>query len=113
MSKVIAYKNNERLSFCQIKFDSREKVLVSYASSPAPGIKVIKLLFGIIPLQTIWEFGVAAEDGNGHDRLVAMLTDQDRSRANHPLDAAVLKLLSCRSCREAVSALREAELRHK
>jgi hypothetical protein len=111
MIKVTAYRNTDRHCFCQIKFKSRERVLVSVASVPEPGIKVIQMLLGIIPLRTIWEFTAAGEDA--HDKMIDMFTDQGSTRADHPLDAVIIKLRSCRSCREAVRALSEAEKRFR
>ena len=110
MSKLIAYKNTDRLCFCQIKFDSREKVLISIASVPQQSIKVIKLLAGIIPYKTIWEFSAGPSEGNdGHDRLLTMFTDHTEAKVKHPLDAIIIKLLQCRSCDEAYRTLRQAE----
>ena len=110
MSKLIAYKNTDRLCFCQIKFDSREKVLISIASLPQRSIKVIKLLAGIIPYETIWEFSATASgEKDGHDRLLSMFADQAAARAQHPLDAIIIKLLQCRSCAEAARTLKQAE----
>ena len=109
MSKLIAYKNTDRLCFCQIKFDSREKVLISIASVPQQSIKVIKLLAGIIPYKTIWEF--SAGPSGGQDRLLSMFTDQNETKVQHPLDAIIIKLLQCRSCYEAARTLQQAEAR--
>ena len=112
MSKVIAYKNTDRVCCCQIKFDSKEKILVSIASVPEHSIKVIKLMAGIIPLGTIWEFSMKkAGGGDTYDRLISMFIDQDANRIDHPLDAIIAKLLPCRSCDEAVRVLRETEER--
>ena len=110
MSKVIAYQNNGRMCFCQIKFASREKVLISVASVPQQSIKVIKLFAGIIPYKTIWTFSVASSDQKtGHEQLTSMFTDQAATKVKHPLDAIMLKLLQCRSCDEAYRTLMQAE----
>ena len=110
MSKVIVYKNTDRLCFCQIKFDSREKVLISMASVPHQSIKVIKLLAGIIPYKTIWEFSAGPSgEKDGHDRLLLMFRDRSSAQVKHPLDAIMLKLLQCRSCDEAATTLLQAE----
>lgn len=107
MSKVIAYKNTDRLCFCQIQFDSKERVLVSVASVPEQSIKVIKLLAGIIPYRTIWEFNSStAGEKDVHNKLLSMFTDQP---AANPLDAIIIKLIPCRSCNEAASVLMQAE----
>jgi hypothetical protein len=108
MSKVIAYQNTDRVCFCQIKFDSRERILISIANVPEPGIKVIKLLFGIIPYKTVWEFSVAGEKKT-QKKMIEMFSDPNSPRAKHPLDAIIIKLQPCRSCGEAVWVLREAE----
>lgn len=110
MSKLIAYKNTDRLCFCQIQFDSKERVLVSVASVPEQSIKVIKLLAGIIPYKTIWEFNSsAAGEKDVHNKLLSMFTDQTAAKVQHPLDAIIMKLLHCRSCNEAAGILRQAE----
>lgn len=110
MSKVIAYKNTDRLCFCQIQFDSKERVLVSVASVPEQSIKVIKLLAGIIPYRTIWEFNPSAAGGKDvHSKLLSMFADQSAEKMQHPLDAMILKLLPCRSCDEAARALMQTE----
>ncbi|TAN39766.1 MAG: hypothetical protein EPN25_10265 [Nitrospirae bacterium] len=116
MSKVIAYENTDRVCFCQIKFSSRERILVSIATVPEHSIKVIKLLAGIIPYRTIWEFNATKAGGKDtHTRLIAMFTGQTASgtdpekKVDHPLDAIIRKLVACRSCNEAVCALQQAE----
>lgn len=108
MSKVIAYRNDGRASVCQIRFKSREKVLVSVAGMPVPGIKVMKLLFGIIPYKTIWEIAVPEEVETAHDKMVSMLTGRKNSGVEHLLDAVILKLRPCFSCEEAARALRQS-----
>jgi hypothetical protein len=108
MSKVIAYQNTDRVCFCQIQFDSKERVLVSFARVPDPGFKVIKLLAGIIPFRTIWEYSAAGEK-EAYKKLIAMFTDRTSARVKHPLDAIILKLLQCRSCDDAAIALLQAE----
>jgi hypothetical protein len=57
VSTVVTYRNNERQCFCQIKFDTGERALISIAAAPTPSVKVLKLAFGgLIPRQTIWEY---------------------------------------------------------
>lgn len=108
MAKVIAYRNDGRASVCQMRFESREKILVSVAGVPVPGIRVMKLLFGLIPCQTIWEVSVSQEADAAHEKLISMLTGRKDSGVEHPLDAMVQKLRPCRSCAEAVWVLRQA-----
>ena len=127
-SKVIAYKNTDRVCFCQIKFSSRERILISIATVPEHSIKVIKLLAGVIPYKTIWEFNATKAGGKDtHTRLISMFMDKTAppsggalspaaeqrgiisNGVKHPLDAIILKLITCRSCDEAVRALQQAE----
>lgn len=108
MSKVTAYQNTDRVCFCHIKFESRERILVSIANVPVPGIKVMKLLFGIIPYKTIWEFNIPGEK-RALKKMIEMFSDRKPSKAKHPLDAIILKLEYCKSCGEALWVLREAE----
>ena len=110
MTKLIAYKNTDKVCFCQIKFRSRERILISIANVPGPSIKVIKLLAGIIPYKTIWEFNAPNTSGKDpHAGLISMFTDKKSPEVDHPLDAIIIKLIPCRSCNEAVSVLRQAE----
>lgn len=109
MSKVIAYKNDARHCFSQIRFDSRERILISVANNPVHSIKVIKLLAGIIPYKTVWEYSLPEGETAGHGKLISLFTDQSAKKVDHPLDAITTKLLTCRSCSEAVWVLQQAE----
>lgn len=110
VSKVIAYKNTERHCFCQIRFSSRERVMVSIASVPVHSVKVIKLIAGIFPLKTIWEYTAsAANEKAAHKELITLFLGRSDNKADHPLDAIIIKLLACRSCTEAVLMLRDAQ----
>jgi hypothetical protein len=111
MSKVIAYNKTERHCFCQIRFNSRERVMVSVASVPDYSIKVMKLIFGIFPYKTIWEYNAkATAEKKAHKELITLFLGQSGKKADHPLDAIIIKLLECRSCTEAELVLRRAEL---
>ncbi len=110
MSKVIAYKNTEQHCFCQIKFDSRERILVSVASTPEHSIKVFKLIAGIFPLKTLWEYkATASAEKDAHKELIALLLGPAEKKTDHPLDAIITKLVPCKSCDEAARVLRIAE----
>ena len=110
MSKVIAYKNTVRHCFCQIKFDSRERILVSVASTPEHSIKVFKLMAGIFPVKTIWEYKVySSAEKDAHKELITLLLGQSGKETDHPLDAIIQKLVPCWSCDEAAQVLRQAE----
>ena len=110
MTKVVAYKNTDKVCFCQIKFQSRERILISIANVPEPSIRIIKLLAGFIPYKTIWEFNAGRSEGKDpYAGMISMLTDGKPSKADHPLDAIILKLIPCRSSYEAVIVLKQAE----
>jgi|SRR5512139_3918366 hypothetical protein len=110
MSKLIAYRNTERHCFCKIKFRSRERILVSVASTPEHSIKVFKLIAGIFPLKTIWEYkATASVEKEAHKELITLLLGQTEKKVDHPLDAVITKLVPCRSCSEAARILRRAE----
>ena len=109
MSKVIAYQNTDQHCFSLIRFDSRERVLISVANTPVHGIKVIKLLAGIIPYKTIWEFSLPEGERDAQGKLISLFADQSAKKIDHPLDAITTKLLTCRSCNEAVWILQQAE----
>jgi hypothetical protein len=65
MSSVVNYANNERQCFCQIRFDSGERVLISIAALPKPSVKIIRVtLGGLVPRETIWEYSVDRTGGD-------------------------------------------------
>ncbi|MBI5846903.1 MAG: hypothetical protein HZB31_02990 [Nitrospirae bacterium] len=109
MSKVIAYKNTDRHCFSQIRFDSRERILISVANTPVHSIKVIKLLAGIIPYKTVWEYSLPEEETDAHAKLIGLFADKSGKKVDHPLDAITIRLLTCRSCSEAVWFLQQTE----
>ncbi len=109
MSKVIAYKNTAQHCFSQIRFDSKERILISVANTPVHSIKVIKLLAGIIPYKTVWEFSLPEGERDAHGKLISLFAHQSAKKVDHPLDAITTRLVTCRSCNEAVLVLQQAE----
>lgn len=103
MSSVVTYANNERQCFCQIKFDSGERVLISIAGTPTPSLKVIRLaLGGLIPRQTIWEFNATMAGGpDAYVRGLMEMFPPDPKGAIHPLDVIRDTLLQCPSIDDA------------
>jgi hypothetical protein len=63
MSKVITYQNTDKQCFCQIKFGSGERVLISILdkmgsvpSLPFVNVKLFRLAMGgLLPRETLWE----------------------------------------------------------
>jgi hypothetical protein len=102
MAKIVTYANNSRQCFCQIKFESGERVLISIAGSPNAGVKIIRLLLGFIPTQTIWE--CSALMAGGFDSYVHKLHVMF-PELKHPLDSIRDHLLTCRSIPEVRDSL--------
>ena len=102
MGKVVNYANNSRQCFCQIAFESGERVLISIAGPPNAGVKIMKLLFGTIPTQTVWECSAAM--AGGFDSYVHQLHLMF-PEAKHPLDSIRDHLLACKSIPEARDSL--------
>jgi len=111
MSKVVTYANDERQCFCQIKFDSGERVLISVAGMPTPSIKIIQLAyFGMIPTKTIWEYNLQRA-GTPESYVVNMIKmfPQKKYGPLAPLDIIRDTLLACKSTEEAHTLLVERE----
>ncbi len=102
MGEVVTYANNGSQCFCQIKFESGERVLISVSGPPNAGVKIMKLLFGIIPTQTVWECSAAM--AGGFDDYVHKL-HLIFPEVKHPLDSIRDRLLICKSIREATDSL--------
>ena len=111
MSKVVTYANNSRQCFCQIQFDSGERVLISIAGSPIPSVKLIRLAFGgLIPRETIWEFNATMVDGT--DAYVhAMLRLFPTTQPVHPLDVIRDALLKCSSIKDVRRTMSERQVK--
>jgi hypothetical protein len=102
MGKVATYANNSRQCFCQIRFESGEGVLISISGPPNAGVKIMKLLFGIIPTQTVWE--CTAAGAGGFDNYVHTLHIMF-PEPKHPLDSIRDCLVASRSISEARDSL--------
>ncbi len=111
MSAVVTYRNNERQCFCQIKFDTGERVLVSIAAAPTPSVKILRLaLGGLLSRQTIWEYNPTM--AGGYNAYVENLMKMFRPASDepaHPLDVIRDTLLPCSSLEEARRTLLNCE----
>lgn len=103
MSTVVTYQNNERQCFCQIKFDTGERVLISIAAAPTPSVKVLKLVLGgLVPRQTIWEYNPTMAGGyNAYVENLMRMFHPNSGEPAHPLDVIRDTLLPCTSLAEA------------
>ena len=97
--------------FCQLRFESGERVLISIAGQPHPSIKLLRLaLGGLLPRETIWELDSVRLGGSeSMARRVIALFLSDSDKVAHPLDAIRDSLLPCRSIQEALAVLHEKE----
>lgn len=112
MGSVVTYKNDGDKCFCQIKFESGERVLISIAGRPQPSIKVMRLTFaGMFPRNTVWELDSKKLDNP--DQLAKIIVKMffPGKQLIHPLDAIRDALLPCHSIQEAVAVLKEKELK--
>ena len=111
---VTHYANNKFMCCCSIKHASGERVFISIASAPTPGVRVQKMaLFGILPVQTIWEYNPVM--AGGYDayirKMMTMFQDPLSNEPKHPLDILRDRLLPCRSISEVRDSLFNAERR--
>ncbi len=88
MAEIITYKPG---AFCQIRFPNGERALISCAQT---GIKVVKLLFGILPTKTIANWPISEISS-----AIKIFADPNNP-TQHPLDAIKNKLLDCSSISE-------------
>ena len=112
MSEVIVYANSVLRSYCQIKLDSGERVLISILSNRKAGVKVMKLsLFGFWPTATLWEYTPTKAGGEEtfFQNMIAMFPDTLSAERRHPLDIVCERLLLCKSTAEVRTSLQQAE----
>jgi len=110
MSEVVTYKNTKYQCFCQIKFDSGERVLISIASLPKPSVKILRLFFGFVPIQTIWEYNpTMAGEYYAYVRNMMEMFPPDPNGSIEPLDVIRDTLLQCESIDEARITLLSCE----
>lgn len=106
MAQVVTYANNSSQCFCQLKFESGERVLISFAGPPSAGVKVMKLLLGVIPTETVWECSAATSGGfDGYIHRLQLMFPE----AKHPLDSFRDHLLPYKSIAEAKEFLLATE----
>jgi len=114
MGEVVAYANNKFQCFCQVKLDSGERVMVSIATIPSPGVKVIRLgRLGLLPKETIWEYSAStAGNADAYIRnLMQMLMDPSVEEQKHPLDVFRDRLLTLNSIAQVRTWFQEAQHR--
>lgn len=106
MGTVVSYANDKRHCFCQIKFESGERVLVSISGPPNAAIKIYKLLFGVLPVRAVWECSAAnVGDFDGYVHKLHVMFPE----VAHPLDSLRDRLVGCSSIKEASALLSRIE----
>jgi hypothetical protein len=111
VSSVVRERDDGQQCWCQIRFDSGERVLISIAGQPTPSIKVLRLaLAGLIPIKTIWEFTPAKAGGDDAfvDRFLKMFLS-DQKELHRPLKLIRDALLHCSSIDDARRLLSDRE----
>ncbi len=98
MGEIITYTNEgPKGTYCQIKLDSGERILISIAQ---PGIRIYKLILGgLVPRGTIWECGI-----DDVSKAIEIFGDPENPTA-HPLDAIKDKLINCKSIEDVKSLI--------
>ncbi|OFW09675.1 MAG: hypothetical protein A3H27_00715 [Acidobacteria bacterium RIFCSPLOWO2_02_FULL_59_13] len=99
MGQVVTYAKNRKQCFCQIKFESKERVLISISGPPSAAVKILKLgFFGMVPTGIVWEYSasIAGDFDSYIHGLQLMFPDP-----KHPLDDIRDRLLKCKSISEA------------
>lgn len=89
MAEIVSYKPG---AYCQIKFPTRERVLISCAQT---GIKIMKMsLGGLLPTMTIADWPLS-----NLGQVISIFADP-QNPALHPLDAIKNRLMTCSSISE-------------
>jgi hypothetical protein len=113
LSSVVRELDDGHQCWCQIRFDSGERVLISISGKPTPSIKVLRLaLGGLIPIKTIWE--LTPVKAGGADRFgdyFFKMFFPDENEISRPLEAIRDVLLKCSSIKDAQRMLLTLESR--
>jgi hypothetical protein len=111
MSSVVRERDDGSQCWCQIRFDSGERVLISIAGKPSLSVTVFRLAFvGLIPIKKIWELNEAK--AGGHDAAVRQfmkMFPDENDALRRPLEDIRDTLLQCSSIEEARKLLLERE----
>ena len=111
MSSIVRERDDGSQCWCEILFDSGERVLISIASAPTASIKVMRLVFaGLIPVKTVWELTPAKV--GGHKAYVSCFMRMfliNEGKLQRPLKAIRNVLLRCSSIENAYKMLSALE----
>jgi hypothetical protein len=111
MSSIVRQRNDGSECWCEILFDSGERVFISIDGAPTASIKVTRLvLAGLIPVKTVWELNPGKV--GGYDAYVSCFMRMfsiNKIKRRGPLDAIRDVLLQCSSIEHAHRTLSELE----
>lgn len=109
MTSVVTYANDARGCFCQIKFDSGERILISIAGLPNASVRIMRMAFGgLLPIKTIWEYSLTmAGDPNAYVENIMTMFPPRPGASIAPLDVVRDALLQCSSIDDARRTLTE------
>jgi hypothetical protein len=112
MAELVTYANDKFRCYCQLRCDNGDRILISIAGAPTPSVKIMKLgFFGMVPVQTIWEYNPTMAGGYEAyvRKMMTMFQDFSAEEPKHPLDILRDRLLSCTSIAEVRDSLFDAE----
>jgi hypothetical protein len=98
-------------SWCEILFDSGERVFISIEVWPTAAIKVTRLVLGgLIPVKTVWKLTPAKVGGYyGYVSCFNRMFSVNKIKRRGPLEAIRDVLLQCSSIEQAHRTLSELE----
>ena len=110
MSSTVRQGSNGSASWCEIVFDSGERVFISIGVAPA-SIQVTRLVLGgLIPVKTVWKL-TPAKVGGYYDYVSCFnrMFSVNKIKRRGPLEAIRDVLLQCASIEQAHRTLSELE----
>jgi hypothetical protein len=111
IATIVTYRNNATQCFCQLRFQSGERVLISIAGQPYSSIRISRLSArGYWPVETIWELDSTRLGGlEAMVKAFMAMFPPNPPEVVHPLDVIRDSLLPCGSIQEALLVLRANE----
>ena len=110
MSSTVRQGSDGSASWCEILFDSGERVFISIEVAPA-STKVTRLVLGgLIPVKTVWKLTPAKVGGYyGYVSCFNRMFSVNKIKRRGPLEAIRDVLLQCSSIEQAHRTLSELE----
>jgi hypothetical protein len=111
VSSIVRQRNDESERWCEILFDSGQRVFISIEIAPAASVKVTRVvLAGLIPVKTVWELTPAKVGGyKSYVTCFNRMFSINKINRRGPLEAIRDVLLQCSSIDQAQKTLSELE----